>query len=120
MVGANLDKEEKQSVLDVWRYTGYLMGIPETILYTNGAEAEEVYRIGYLCEPPADKDSITVANMLIQSIPKVADITDPVEEEKLTKLAYRLSRALIGNELADRFEFPKMPTFGTLFSYRMK
>ena len=120
LVGAKLNKEEKESVLDVWRYTGYLMGIPETILYTNGAEAEEVYRIGYLCEPPPDKDSITVANMLIQSIPKVADITDPVEEKKLTKLAYRLSRALIGNKLADRFEFPKIPTFGTLFSYRMK
>ena len=58
--------------------------------------------------------------MLIQSIPKVADITDPVEEKKLQNLAYRLSRALIGNELADRFEFPKMPTFGTLFSYRLK
>ena len=120
LVGADLNKEEKQSVLDVWRYTGYLMGIPETILYTNAAEAEQVYRIGYLCEPPPDKDSITVANMLIQSIPKVADITDPVEEKKLQNLAYRLSRALIGNELADRFEFPKMPTFGTLFSYRLK
>ncbi len=120
LVGAKLNKEEKQSVLDVWRYTGYLMGIPETILYTNSAEAEQVYRIGYLCEPPPDKDSITVANMLIQSIPKVADITDPVEEKKLQNLAYRLSRALIGNELADRFEFPKMPTFGTLFSYRLK
>ncbi len=79
LVGAKLNKEEKQSVLDVWRYTGYLMGIPETILYTNRVEAEQVYRIGYLCEPPPDKDSITVANMLIQSIPKVADITDPVE-----------------------------------------
>ena len=120
LVGADLNNEEKQSVLDVWRYTGYLMGIPETILYTNAAEAEQVYRIGYLCEPPPDKDSITVANMLIQSIPKVADITDPVEEKKLQNLAYRLSRALIGNELADRFEFPKMPTFGTLFSYRLK
>ena len=120
LVGANLNTEEKESVLDVWRYTGYLMGIPETILYTNGADAEQVYRIGYLCEPPPDKDSITVANMLIQSIPKVADISDPVEEEKLTKLAYRLSRALIGNKLADRFEFPAMPTFGTLFGYRMR
>ena len=35
----------------VWRYTGYLMGIPETILYTTTAEAEEIYKISYLCEP---------------------------------------------------------------------
>ena len=119
-VGAKLDKEEGESVLSVWRYSGYLMGIPETILYTTGAEAEEMYRIGYMCEPAPDADSIAVANGLIQAIPSVADVTDPVERQKLTDLAYRLSRALIGNKLAERFEFPKTPVFGTLFLYRMK
>ena len=99
------------------------MGIPESILYTNAAEAEKIYKIGYLCEPPADADSIAVANLLIQAIPSVADITDPVERDKLVALAYRLSRALIGNKLADEFEFPKTPGLQgpmTLFSYRMK
>ena len=107
LVGASLNKEEQESVLSVWRYTGCLMGIPETILYTNAAEAEEIYKIGYMCEPPPDADSIAVANILIQSIPAVADITDPVEKKKLTNLAYRLSRALIGNELANQFQFPR-------------
>ena len=120
-VGANFNEEEKKSVLDVWRYTGYLMGIPETILYADGAEAEEVYKISYMCEPPPDADSIAVANMLIQAIPTVADVTDPVEKKKLTALAYRLSRALIGKRLADQFQFPKQRfEVGTLFQYRMK
>ena len=123
LVGAKFNKEEKDSVLAVWRYAGYLMGIPETILYTNAAEAEEMYKIGYMCEPPPDADSIAVANMLIRAIPAVADIKDPVERDNLVTLAYRLSRALIGNKLADRFEFPKTPLLQglmTLFSYRMK
>ena len=119
-VGARFNKEEKESVMAVWRYAGYLMGIPETILYTNTEEAEKVYKIGYMCEPRADPDSIAVANMLIKAIPTVADITDPVEKEKLTDMAYRLSRALIGNELADTFQFPKTRVLGTLFSFRMK
>ena len=119
-VGAHLDKEERESVLSIWRYAGYLMGIPETILYTTSAEAEEMYRIGYLCEPAPDTDSIAVANGLIQAIPSVADVTDPAEIQKMTNLAYRLSRALIGNQLAERFEFPKTPVIGTLFLYRMK
>ena len=55
------------------------MGIPETILYTTGADAEEMYKIGYMCEPEPDADSIAVANGLIQAIPAVADVTDPVE-----------------------------------------
>ena len=120
LVGAALGKEEQESVIKVWRYAGYLMGIPETILYKTTKEAEEIYRIGYMCEPPPDADSIGVANMLINAIPSVADIDDPVEREKLTDLAYRLSRALIGNRLADQFEFPKTSTFGALWMYRMK
>ena len=113
-VGAKFNEEEKKSVLDVWRYTGYVMGIPESILYTDGAAAERIYKIGYMCEPPPDPDSVAVANMLIQAIPSVADITDPEEERNLVNLAYRLSRALIGNKRAEQFEFPKTPTLGTL------
>ena len=119
-VGAKYNEEEKTSVLAVWRYAGYLMGIPESILYTNAAEAQQTYKIGYMCEPPPDADSIAVANMLIRSIPAVADIDDPLEQKKLTALAYKLSRAFIGNKLANDFEFPKSSTFGTLFFYCMK
>jgi hypothetical protein len=122
-VGARFNKEEKESVMAVWRYAGYLMGIPETILYANTEEAEKVYKIGYMCEPRADPDSIAVANMLIQAIPAVADVTDPTERDNVVALAYRLSRALIGNKLADQFGFPKTTALQgllTLFSYRMK
>ena len=119
-VGAKFNEEEKKSVLDVWRYTGYVMGIPETILYTDGAAAESIYKIGYMCEPPPDPDSVAVANMLIQAIPSVADITDPEEKRNLVNLTYRLSRALIGKKRAEQFEFPKTSTLGTLLMYRTK
>ena len=119
-VGAKFNKDEQESVLAVWRYAGYLMGIPETILYTTSAEAEEMYKIGYICEPLPDSDSIAVANTLIKAIPAVADITDPEEQKYLTHLAYTLSRALIGNKLANQFQFPKTRVFGILFTYRMK
>lgn len=120
LVGARFSDEEKESVLAVWRYTGYLMGIPETILYTDGAEADKIYRVGYMCEPPPDADSITMANALIQSIPVVAGIKDPVEKQKVITLAYRLSRALLGNTLADQFQYPKSWNVGTLFLFRNK
>ena len=119
-VGARFSQEERESVMAVWRYAGYLMGIPESILYTTAAEAEKIYKISYLCEPPPDSASIMVANGLIQAIPSVAGVTDPAQEKELTGLAYRLSRALIGNRLASRFEFPSDSTFGTLLMFRVK
>ena len=120
LLGTSYNKEERESVMSVWRYAGHLMGIPDTILYRDTAEAENLYKVGFICEPPADADSVAVANTLIQAIPLVAGITDPVEKEELLTLAYRLSRALIGNRLADGFEFPKHPTIGTLFAFRTK
>ena len=119
-VGGRFTEEEKESVLSVWRYSGYLMGIPETILYTTGAEARKIYEVGFMCEPPPDADSIAMANGLIQAIPSVAEVTDPAEMRSVTKLAYRLSRAFIGNRVADQFEYPKTPVIGMLFFFRMK
>ena len=40
LLGADFEEEERASVLDVWRYAGYVMGIPESILYTDGASAQ--------------------------------------------------------------------------------
>ena len=119
MLGAKFSREEEESVLAIWRYAGYLMGIPETILYKTGAEAEKTYKLVYLCEPPPDPDSVAVANLLIEAIPTVADVQDPAEQKKLVGLAYRLSRALIGSRLADLFDFPRDRKVATLFKYRM-
>ena len=119
-VGGRFTEEEKESVLGVWRYSGYLMGIPETILYTTGAEAKRIYEVGFMCELPPDADSIAVANGLIRVISSVAEVTDPVEMKSVINLAYRLSRALIGNRLADQFEYPKTPVIGMLFLFRTK
>ena len=38
----------------------------------------------------------------------------------MLKLAYRLSRALLGNKLSNQYQYPKSSTFGTLFFFRMK
>lgn len=119
-VGAKYTEEEKRSVISVWRYAGYLMGIPESILFKTIEDAEEIFKIGRMCEPLPDHDSIEMSNILIRSIPHVVGIEDPVEQEELVKLAYRLSRAFIGNKLADSLEFPKSSTLLTLFVFQLK
>ena len=122
-LGARFNQQEKESVLAIWRYTGYVMGIPESILYTDGKNAEEIYNIGYMCEPEPDKDSITMANLLINAIPDIVGIDDLKKEKQLITLAYRLSTVLIGNELANRFQYPKYSwfcLFRTHWGFRLK
>ena len=108
MLGARFSKEEKDSVLAIWRYSGHVMGIPDTILYSNAEDAEKTYKISYLCEPPPDADSVAVANLLIQSIPKVANLQDPEEQEKLVSLAYRLARLLRTNQMVRLDNFTRL------------
>ena len=119
-LGAVFDDEEAESFLAVWRYTGHLMGIPDAILFEQGKDALELYEIGRICEPPPDWDSIIMANGLVNSAPLVVGITEPAERRHLAKYVYSVSRAMIGNQLADELRYPKSLTFGVLSWFRLQ
>ena len=96
--------------------------MPETILFTDEAEARRNYGIAHMCEPPPDKDAVAVANAVFKAIPQMAGLTDEAEVKRLQMYAYRLSRALIGNELADLYGYPRTLRLGSLilWYYRTK
>ncbi len=117
-LGARFNKEESDSFMAVWRYSGYLMGVPEDILYDTRATADEVIKIGQMCEPVPGPESVIMANALINSAPVVADITDPVSRRGLVKYIYKVSRAMIGKDMADDLNFPVSGRFGVLAFFR--
>ena len=119
-LGAVFNEEERESFMAVWRYTGHLMGIPDTILYQDEEDALELYKIGRMCEPPPDFHSIAMANALVNSAPLIVGITDPPARRQLVKYVYSVSRALIGKQLADELSYPSSPTFGVLPWFRMQ
>ncbi len=119
-LGARYSTEERASFHDVWRYAGHLMGIPESILYTDERDALRLYRIGTLCEPPPSMEAIIMSNALINSAPLVAGIEDPGARRGLVeKVIYPVSRALVGNELADQLNFPAQRLPFPLFWYKL-
>ena len=120
LTGALFNSEEAASLMAVWRYAGYVMGVPETVLYRNEDDARRIFEIGNLCEPKPDADSAKMANALIEAVPITAGLTDPREQRLLRNLAYRISRGLIGNELANHLQFPQMFSVGALWGWRMK
>ena len=65
-LGAKYDDEEYASFMAVWRYSGYLMGIPETILFHEADDALELYDIGHMCEPDCPMESVVMATLLDQ------------------------------------------------------
>ncbi len=121
-MGSVITPEEQDSIVRIWRYGGHLLGVPETILFTDEAEARRNYKIAHMCEPSPDKDAVAVANAVFKAIPSMAGLTDEAEVKRLQMYAYRLSRALIGNELADLYGYPNTLRLGALilWYYRNK
>ncbi len=119
-LGAEYSDEEAASFMAVWRYTGYLMGIPETILFRDEDEALKLYDIGLMCEPSSEVELIVMAHSLVNSAPLVAGITDPDERHNLSQYVYRLSRGLIGKELSASLEFPSGSSFGVVGQFRFE
>ncbi|MYB44266.1 MAG: DUF2236 domain-containing protein [Acidimicrobiia bacterium] len=119
-LGAVYTDEERAGFMAVWRYTGYLMGIPESILYTKEEDALRIFEIGGMCEPDPDFESIAMANSLIHAGPLLVDMTEPEIRQNFAKYVFRVSRALIGRELSDQLHYPATPLVGVLPWFRMQ
>ena len=117
-LGASFNEEERRSFMAIWRYSGHLMGIPETILFRDEQDALEIFRIGSLCEPPPSMESIALASSLINSAPLFLHKTG-TDRRKLANYIWQVSRALIGDTLADGLMFPKHSTLGVLWKFRL-
>ena len=117
-LGARFDAEERASFMQVWRYSGYLMGIPESILFHDEQEALRLFEIGTACEPEPGMEAVAMASSLVNSAPLIIGIDDPAERQRLARYVFTISRTLIGNELADQLRYPGTPTFGVLAWFR--
>ena len=119
-LGAVFSDDESESFMAVWRYSGLLMGIPETILYETEEEALRIFEIGRLCEPPPAPEAASMAHSLVNSAPLVIGIDDPHARHSLSRYVFSVSRALIGNELADALRYPSGKTLGVLEWFRIQ
>ena len=118
-LGASFNEEERRSFMAVWRYSGYLMGVPETILFRDEQHALKVFEIGRLCEPPPSLESIVLASSLVNTAPLFAGMSESQARRKMAGYIAQVSRALIGNALADELNYPKSTTLGILWKFRL-
>ncbi len=119
-VGVSFTQEERDSIMAIWRYTAFIMGVPESILFSDEADALRLHRVAMMCEPPMPDESIIMANALINSAPLVAGVTDPAERKAMAQNeVYPVSRALVGNDLADRLYFPRSRKVAILTQFKL-
>ena len=119
-LGAQYNDEEYDSFMAVWRYSGYLMGIPETILFRDANEALRLWEIALTCEPDFPLELVVMAHSLVNSAPLIAGRTEPAARRELAGYVYRVSRGLIGNEFAESLMYPPFSSFGAVWWFRIQ
>ena len=120
-LGARPDAEGRASFMQIWRYASWLVGSPELLLFEGDeSRTAELHRVGTACEPPPNDEAAVIANALVNAVPQVAGVVDPVAQRKMALHVFRVSRALLGNEVADQLRFPQQQTSGLLAWLRCK
>ena len=117
-LGAKYNSEEYDSFMAVWRYSGHIMGIPQTILFQDADEALKLWKIALMCEPDSPIESIVMAHALVNSAPLIAGVTELEARRSLARYVYRLSRGLIGKEYAESLLYPRISPFGAVWWFR--
>lgn len=115
ILGAKLDDETRNGFMQAWRYASWLIGAPEHLLFEGDYEKTlEFARLATLCEPSPNEESAAIANALLEALPLIAGKTDFAEHDAMVKHVSRVSRAVLGDELADQLQIPKLQTKGLL------
>ncbi len=106
LLGGDFSREEREAYVHVWRYSALLLGVPQEVVFRDEAGALHIFDVAKLCEPPPGDDAIIMANSIINSAPMVVGVNESAERRKVARLAYSISRGLIGGTLADALRYP--------------
>jgi hypothetical protein len=104
-LGAPCSREDGEALLHLWRYSGYLTGVSPELLCSTRGEAKWLGEMIFNSEAAPDDDSRALVNALMTS----SFLPWFNEYSWWRSAAYGMSRALIGDQLADSLGYPKTP-----------
>jgi hypothetical protein len=107
-LGVRFTREEREDLMHLWRWSGWLMGVEEELLCATEAEARTLLALLQATQGPPDADSRRLADALFAT--PVREARTPAERavaERTQGLGYALSRFLIGDDYADALGYPR-------------
>lgn len=101
-LGMRIPFEEAQSYMDLWRWSGWLMGIDQELLPATEAEADRLADVLYATQGDADEDSRLLTRALLRSPLQAARTArEKSNARRLVRFSTAMCRALLGDEMAD-------------------
>lgn len=114
-LGAILTPAARRGYMAIWYSASRLIGVPEDLLFHADERTTRRFAdAAHASEPRPGPESIEISHALVNAIPAMAGETDPETASALAARTFRVSRALLGDRLADQLRFPRSRTAGLL------
>jgi hypothetical protein len=102
-LGLRFTQAEREALMQLWRYSGYLFGVVPELLCVTEREARRMLEMVFALDGPPDEDSRALVNALML----VAHALGFKSTGWLTQLLYGISYGLIGEERARALGYPR-------------
>ncbi|SEM16156.1 hypothetical protein SAMN05421856_101473 [Chryseobacterium taichungense] len=107
-LGNTFSVQEEQGLFHLWKYIGYLLGIPENLLPENKKQATEFFYLWTSVQPPADKDSVLLAHSLLNESLENPILKYKFQRRNLRYLHICCTWFLLDEDVCKRLQIPEV------------
>lgn len=119
-LGIKISAEEESGLFHLWKYIGYLLGIPAKFLPENRQEAVEQFYWWTTIQDKGDEDSAHLAEALLQENLDNTIYKRPVQRKMLLRLHQSMNWFLLDEEINLRLQIPKPKKVFSYFPQMVK
>lgn len=107
-LGNTISEKEERGHFHLWKYVGYLLGIPEKLLPENKKQATELFYHWTAVQPPSDSDSVLLAHSLLNE-----SLVNPIlkydfQRKNLRYLHICCTWFLLDRDVCERLQIPEV------------
>lgn len=107
-LGVKISEKEELGVFHLWKYIGYLLGIPAEYLPENKQQAAEQLYLWSSLQDKGDSDSAHLAKALLDENLENTIYRFPVQRKLLLNLHQSMNWFLLDREINERLQIPKV------------
>ncbi len=108
-LGIRISEEEEKGVFHLWKYIGYLLGIPAKYMPDNKEEAVEQFYLWTATQGAGDKDSAYLAKALLDENLESTILRYHFQRKNLRYLHICCNWYLLDENINKRLQIPKVP-----------
>lgn len=107
-LGVKISEKEEAGVFHLWKYIGYLLGIPTEFLPENRQQAVEQLYLWSTLQDQGDEDSVQLAQALLAENLESTIYRYPFQRKLLLNLHQSMNWFLLDREINERLRIPKV------------